>query len=86
MRPEFFDTDMNVTKNIPITERMKFAVGASMFNLFNHLNFDLPLNNVTGGGFGDIIRTVSPATSPYGAFLNVPLTGRIAQLNARVIF
>jgi hypothetical protein len=83
--PEFFDTDMNVTKNIPITERVKFAVGASLFNLFNHPNFDLPLNNV-GGGFGSIIATVSPATNPYGAFLNVPLTGRIVQLNARVIF
>ena len=37
---------MNVTKFIPITERVKFAVGASLFNLFNHPNFDLPLNNV----------------------------------------
>jgi len=84
--PQFFDTDMNVTKTIPITERVRFAVGANLFNLFNHPNFDLPLNNVTGGGFGSIITTVSPATSPYGAFLSVPLTGRIIQLNARVTF
>jgi len=84
--PQFFDTDMNVTKSIPITERMKFAIGANLFNLFNHPNFDLPLNNVTGGGFGSIVSTVAPATSPYGAFLSVPLTGRIVQLNARVTF
>jgi len=83
--PKFFDTDMNVTKYIPITERVKFAVGASLFNLFNHPNFDLPLNNV-GGGFGSIVNTVSPATNPYGSFLSVPLTGRIVQLNARVTF
>jgi len=50
--PNFFDTDMNVTKNIPITERVKFAVGANLFNLLNHPNFDLRLNNVSGGGFG----------------------------------
>ena len=84
--PKFFDTDMNVTKNIPITERVKFAVGANLFNLLNHPNFDLPLNNVSGGGFGSIVNTVSPATNPYGAFLSVPLTGRIVQLNARVTF
>lgn len=83
--PKFFDTDMNVTKFIPITEHVKFAVGASLFNLFNHPNFDLPLNNV-GSGFGNIIATVSPATNPYGSFLSVPLTGRIVQLNARVTF
>ncbi len=84
--PAFFDTDMNVTKNISVTERLKFAVGASLFNLFNHPNFDLPLSNVTNGGFGSIVNTVSPATTPYGSFLSVPLTGRIVQLNARVTF
>jgi hypothetical protein len=84
--PKFFDTDLNVTKNIPITERVKFAVGANLFNLLNHPNFDLPLNNVTGGGFGSIVNTVSPATTPYGSFLSVPLTGRIVQMNARVVF
>jgi hypothetical protein len=84
--PGFFDTDLNATKNINVTERLKFAIGANFFNLFNHPNFDLPLNNVTGGGFGTIINSVSPATNPYGAFLSVPLTGRIVQLNARVTF
>jgi hypothetical protein len=54
--------------------------------LLNHPNFDLPLNNVTGGGFGSIVNTVSPATTPYGSFLSVPLTGRIVQMNARVVF
>ena len=77
---------MNVTKSIPISEQVRFAVGASLFNILNHPNFDLPLNNVAGGGFGNIIATVSPATNPYGSFLNVPLTGRIIQLNARVTF
>jgi hypothetical protein len=84
--PGFFDTDMGVMKNINVTERLKFGVGANLFNLFNHPNFDLPLNNVSGGGFGTIVNTVSPATNPYGAFLSVPLTGRIVQLNARVTF
>jgi hypothetical protein len=84
--PGFFDTDLNVTKNINVTERLKFAVGANFFNLFNHPNFDLPVNNLSVGNFGNIIATVSPATNPYGAFLSVPLTGRIIQMNARVTF
>ena len=84
--PGFFDTDLNITKNFNVTEDLQFAVGANLFNLFNHPNFDLPNNSVTGGNFGTITATVSPATNPYGAFLSVPLTGRIVQLNARVTF
>lgn len=84
--PGFFDTDLNVTKNFKVTERVGFAVGANFFNLFNHPNFDLPNNNVSAGNFGTITATVSPATSPYGAFLSVPLTGRLVQLNARLTF
>jgi hypothetical protein len=84
--PGFFDTDMNVTKHFDVTERLNLAIGANFFNLFNHPNFDLPSNSVTTGSFGNIIATVSPATSPYGSFLSVPLTGRIVQLNARVTF
>jgi hypothetical protein len=82
----FFDTDLNITKNFKFGERLGFAIGANFFNILNHPNFDLPLNNVSAGGFGSIVATVSPATSPYGAFLSVPLTGRIVQLNARVTF
>jgi hypothetical protein len=82
----FFDTDLNLTKNFKLTEHMGFAIGASFFNILNHPNFDLPLNGATSGGFGSIINTVSPATNPYGAFLSVPLTGRIVQLNGRITF
>jgi hypothetical protein len=84
--PNFFDTDLNVTKNFKVGERLGLAIGANFFNILNHPNFDLPNNNVPSGNFGQITSTVSPATSPYGAFLSVPLTGRIVQLNARVTF
>ena len=84
--PEFFDLDANLTKNIKLSERFSFAIGANAFNILNHPNFDLPANNVTAGNFGTIVNTVQPATSPYGAFLSVPLTGRILQVNARLTF
>ena len=75
-----------MTKNFKVGERLGFAIGASFFNLLNHPNFDLPNNNYSAGNFGTISATVSPATTPYGAFLSVPLTGRIVQLNARMSF
>ena len=84
--PGFFDSDLNLMKNFKVTERLGFSFGAAFSNILNHPNFDLPLNSVTGGGFGTIINTVSPATSPYGAFLSVPLTGRIIQLKGSVTF
>jgi hypothetical protein len=85
--PGYFDTDMNITKNFKLTERLGFAVGANFFNLFNHPNFDLPSNNVaTPGTFGMIQNTVVPATTPYGAFAGVTLSGRIVQMNARLTF
>ena len=82
----FFDTDLNVTKNFKLGERVGLAIGANFFNVLNHPNFDLPNNNLSLGNFGTITNTVSPATSPYGAFLSVPLTGRIVQLNGRFTF
>ena len=82
----FFDTDFNVTKNFNLTERIKLGIGANFFNLFNHPNFDLPVNSYASDIFGSIIATVTPATTPYGAFLGTPLNGRIVQLNARLTF
>ena len=82
----YFDTDMNVTKNFKITERMSFAIGFNFFNLFNHPNFDLPSNNINGGTFGQVLDTVVPATTPYGAFQTSAGSGRIIQLNGRFTF
>ena len=84
--PGYFDTDLSVLKNFKIKERMQLGLGANFFNLFNHPNFDMPVNNVAAGNFGQIIDTVVPATTPYGAFAGVTLSGRIIQLNARFSF
>jgi hypothetical protein len=77
--------DLNLMKNFKVTEHVGFGLGASFANILNRPNFDLP-NNVIGVGFGTITNTVSPATSPYGAFLSVPLTGRIIQLKGSFTF
>jgi hypothetical protein len=85
--PGYFDTDMYLAKNVKLTEKIDLSVGANFFNLLNHPNFDLPVNNVArGGAFGQIQRTAMPSTTPYGSFNGVLLSGRIVQLNGRITF
>jgi hypothetical protein len=49
--PHFFNDDMAVTKQIPITERVRFTLQAEMLNVFNHTNFGAtnPTNALPGG-------------------------------------
>jgi hypothetical protein len=82
----YFDTDLSVLRNIKIKERMQFSIGANFFNVLNHPNFDMPGNNVAAGNFGQITNTVVPATTPYGAFAGVTLSGRIIQLQGKFTF
>ncbi len=87
--PGYFDTDLNLTKNFHLTERFVLGVGANAFNILNHPNFDLPVNNRLLGTFGQIQSTVGAPTSPYGTQIgsvNPAVTGRLIQLNAHIIF
>ncbi len=93
--PGYFDSDLNLAKNFHLTERFVLGVGANMFNLFNHPNFDVPNNDVAGGAinaggtFGQITTTTGIATSPYGTQIggvNPAVTGRVIQLNAHIVF
>jgi len=45
--PDFVDVDMSVTKDFRIKERATFQFGAQFYNLFNHPNFDNPVNDVS---------------------------------------
>jgi hypothetical protein len=84
--PGYFDTDLDVMKNFTIRENAKLAVGLQFFNLFNHPNFDMPVNNVASSEFGMILRTVNPATSILGAFLGGDASPRIIQLKMEFKF
>jgi hypothetical protein len=82
----YFDTDLRVMKNIPIRERMKFAVGAQMFNIFNHPNFANPSGTVTSSALGTISATVVPPTSIYGSFQSGTVSGRVIVITGRLNF
>jgi hypothetical protein len=84
--PGYFDTDLNITKTFAVHERYKLTVGAFLFNVLNHPNFDLPVNNLALGTFGTIQGTVSAPTSAYGSFQGAAVSGRVVQTQIKFTF
>jgi Carboxypeptidase regulatory-like domain len=85
--PGYFDTDLNLNKAFAIRERYKLVIGANFFNIFNHPNFDLPVNNIAASGtFGMIQNTVSAPTSAYGSFQGSAVSGRVIQSQVKFTF
>ncbi len=91
--PGYFDTDLNINKRFPITERVSFELGGSFFNILNHPNFGLPnpytFNSQFGqlcvGQFGCTGMAVQPAT-PYGSFQGAGVEGRLVQVHGKITF
>jgi hypothetical protein len=84
----YFDTDLNVNKNFAVTERVKFELGGSFFNILNHPNFALPNPYIAGytGPFGAMSSlAVQPAT-PYGSFQGAGVEGRLIQVHGKITF
>jgi outer membrane receptor protein involved in Fe transport len=83
--PYYFDSDLSLSKLFKVTENLKLGVGAQAFNVLNHPNFANPNNDLGGSGFGSITSTVSPPTSPFGAFAGAA-SGRVLQVSAKIVF
>jgi len=81
----YFDTDMNVNKSFPITERVKFELGGSFFNILNHPNFALPFP-LSGAGVGSMTSLAVQPTTPYGSFQGAGVEGRLVQVHGRITF
>jgi hypothetical protein len=90
--PTYFNTDLAISKSFrfPRWERAKLTIGAQAFNLLNHPNFDLPVNDLSNTnpttGFGDVTRTVNPPTSILGSFLGGDASTRMIQLKLQFQF
>jgi len=84
--PHYFNSDLSVVKNIPLTEKVSFGIGANAYNVFNHASFANPVHDISSGSFGQIQSTVVPPTSPYGAFVGSAVSGRLLQVQARLTF
>jgi hypothetical protein len=97
--PGFFDSDFTFGKNFNITERMKLTMGANLYDIFNHPNFQNPAQKWTGAtcstippgagsqaSCGQITGQAAPPTGPYGSFFAGLPAGRVGQLQAKIIF
>jgi hypothetical protein len=85
--PGYWNTDFTAQKmtKIPHWEAGQFGLAFQFFNLFNHPNFNLPNNNLTGA-LGSISSAVSEPTSILGSGLGGDASVRIIQVKASVTF
>jgi hypothetical protein len=70
-QPGLWDTDLSLSKNIAVTERVRFQIRGDLFNAFNHTNFNAVSSGITSANFGRLTSTTGP---------------RIVQFNARLTF
>ena len=62
--PSYFDTDLVLAKNLPLTERQSLQFRADFVNVFNRVNLGLPSGcvdcNASGTQTGAVITTLTP--------------------------
>src|SRR6187402_776335 len=56
----FYQADLGISKNFPITEKVRVLFRSEAFNLLNHSNFAAPDGNVSNSTFGVITSTYPP--------------------------
>lgn len=91
--PHFTDSDIYVTKTIPIRDGISLRLDAQMFNPYNHPNFALPSSVQAGvpGGFiparfGTLESTISPPTGLLGVGLGGDSSPRMIAFQGRIEF
>jgi hypothetical protein len=68
--PGFWDWDMAIVKNIPVTERLGIQFRTEFFNTFNHSNFSTNNANVTSGGTSSAsVTQANPSLATFGEIL-----------------
>ena len=92
--PNFFWSDLYLTKWFPITEHVKLRFDAQFFNIFNHPNFALPSDVYAGIpgkpstqiGFGALTYTTAPPTGLLGVGLGADSSPRMIAFQMRLEF
>jgi len=65
--PGINNTDLGLTKRIPITEQKAFEIRAEFFNIFNHAQFQNPSGNINSGTFGNVTNARAPRIGQLSA-------------------
>jgi len=92
--PDFFWSDLYLTKWFPLKDHLRLRFDAQFFNLFNHPNFSLPSTVLAGipgepstqTGFGALTSTTSPPTGLLGVGLGGDSSPRMIAFQARLEF
>lgn len=84
--PHFFDVDLALMKDVKLGEHATFSFGAQAYNLFNHANFDQPVNDISNPEFGSSIAAVGPPTSLLGSFVGAGSSPRFLEIKGIVRF
>jgi hypothetical protein len=58
--PGFNNTDLGISKMIPVTESMHFEIRGEFFNIFNHAQFNNPSGDITSENFGNVTSAGAP--------------------------
>jgi hypothetical protein len=91
--PDFFWSDLYLTKKFTLAEHLTMRMEGQFFNVFNHPNFALP--NVVAGipgrpqtqtGFGAITATTSPPTGLLGVGLGGDNSPRMIAVQMKLEF
>jgi hypothetical protein len=67
--PGYQNVNASLVKNTSLTERVNLQIRAEFFNLFNHVNFNLPDNFFGSPTFGRILSAQSPRHIQFGVKL-----------------
>lgn len=86
--PGFFNFDAALMKTTRLSfwEGARLSIGVQVYNVLNHPNFGLPVNNAASPEFGEILNTVSSPTSIFGSFLGADGSPRAIQAKATISF
>jgi hypothetical protein len=84
--PHYADTDMTLSKELFKREATAFALGAQVYNVFNHPNFSNPGSEIGTSTFGAITSVQAPPTSPYGSFQSAAVTQRVLVVTGKFTF
>jgi len=65
--PGFNNTDLGISKMIPVNEAMHFEIRGEFFNIFNHAQFNNPAGDVSDGNFGNVTSARDPRIGQISA-------------------
>jgi hypothetical protein len=65
--PGFNNTDLGMSKMIPLNEAMHFEIRGEFFNIFNHAQFNNPSGDISSENFGNVTSARDPRIGQVSA-------------------